>query len=125
MGIKVIRLLLPLSAYQRLLIFTPRAPDFTQTWHGPQGAWPHVSPESDDVHNNREGDSTEARPDNVVRVEVPGARQLLVPVIHAVVDVLVLPVALQGPENKMLVDSFFICVNRVSDKKRGVKMIAR
>ena len=95
-GVEVISLVLPLSDQRLLVLPRPRAPDLTQTWHASQRAGPHVASESDDIHNYRQGDSQQAQPDNVVRVEVAGG-QLLVGVVHPVVDVLVLPVALQRP----------------------------
>lgn len=96
MSIQIIRLFFP--SYQRFFVVI-RVPYLTQTWHAPQGAGLDVSSEPDDIHHNREGDSQEAEPDNVVRVEVAGG-QLLVAVVHPVVDVLVLPVALHRPEAK-------------------------
>ena len=83
---------------QRLLVLR-RSPEFTEAGHTSEGAGLDVSSESDDIQHNREGDCSQAQPDNVVRVEVAGG-QLLV-VVDAVVDVLVLAIALHGSEIKI------------------------
>ena len=81
---------------QSLFIIILRSPELAETWNIPERAWLDVSSEPDDIQDNREGDSSQAEPDNVVRVEVAGG-QLLV-VVDAVVDVLILTIALHGSE---------------------------
>merc|ERR1719282_1038733 len=85
-GKQVVRLVLVVQ--QRLLV--TRRPHPAQAGDVPQSAGLDIPSESDDIQDNEQGDSKQAEPDNVVRVEVPGGHG--VAVVHPVVDVLLLTV---------------------------------
>ena len=93
---QVIRLILPVK--ERLLILLGEDP--ADAWDVPQGARLDVSSEPDDIQDYKQGDSQQAGPDNVVRVEVSCGQVLVgVAVVHPVVDVLLLAVSRHQPDN--------------------------
>ena len=101
MSEQIIRLVLPVQ--QRVLLVL-LGEDPADTWHVSQGTRLDVSSEPDDIQDNKERDSQQAGPDNVVRVEVSCGQVLVgVAVVHPVVDVLLLPVSSHQPDNQPVI----------------------
>ena len=89
---------LVLAVQERLLVpLLPHPAEAGHARHAPQGAGLDVPSQPDDIQHNEQGDSQQAQPDNVVRVEVPGGHS--VAVVHPMVDVLLLSIPSHGPGN--------------------------